>query len=656
MRWARTTGTRLAATLLGLLLAACAQGEGQETDLSQASLEELMNVKVTTVSKRLEVLADAPAAIYVITHDDIRRSGMTSLPEVLRLAPGVEVAQVASAMWAISIRGDKNIFANKLLVLVDGRSVYSPSFSGVVWEELDVPLEDIERIEIIRGPGATMWGANAVNGVINIITYSSAATHGGVLSIGGGSYEHWRSFARYGDRVGKHGNYRIYVQHARRGNLARTALPEAQDGWNSTRGGFRSDWQLSAADSLTVQGDVQRSLPAKELLGPSPDAPYPGYGESRGGNLLGRWTHAFSARSTLSMQSYLDVTRENIVGMIGLSHTTADLDVQHNFVAGRHALIWGGGMRVIQQDTTGSLYFRFVHPKATRYLESGFVQDEIVFGRAALTVGSKFEANSFTGVETQPTVRVLVRASPRLAAWASVSRAARTPSEVEREAYSLMPGFTTPWGTLLTVIFMGNPHPRAEHLVAYEVGVRSEVARGVQFDMAAFLNRYDHLVTLRLYDITNPALPVMMLQNGGSGRAYGVETSATWLPRKGVKLWGSYSWLRTSQHDPFGMPSFSKPGDNPDHQFQAHASLSPRRQVELDAGLYFTSRLAGQAVGKHARVDLRLGWRPSERWELSVVGQNLADGTHVEYVTTIQQAPILVRRSVFAKVTFQVHD
>ena len=637
----------LAAAIAAVALGTAAQ---QPPDLSEATLEELSNIKVTTVSKKEQILSRTAAAVFVITQDDIRRSGLTTLPEVLRLAPGVQVAQIASGTWAVSVRGDNAVFANRLLVLVDGRTVYTPSFSGVFWTEQDIPLEDIERIEVIRGPGATMWGANAVNGVINIITYSAADTSGGLVSAGGGSWQHSRIYARYGGPAGTRGSYRFYFQHARRGDLPRPHTTDGNDDWNTSRAGFRSDWLLSSRDSLTVQGDVLRAKPDNDAQHAAPEAPFPGYAIHQAGNVLARWTHSFRNRSTLVTQFYLDSARQTFPDLLRLNHTTIDFDVQHSFTWGRQQVIWGGGIRTVDQRTWGTPFFHFADPMQRRNLYSGFVQDEITIGPASLTLGSKFEANSFTGLEIQPTARIRVKASHRLTAWAAVSQAARTPSELEAEAQFAMPGFPSPWGTPAAVILLNNPKPRAEHLLAYEFGLRLEPMRHLRVETAAYYNRSGQAVMLQPVAVLGPVL-VAMLQNGGVKRTFGFETTATWIPARRLKITGSHSWLRPTFHGS-GMLMFSTPGDNPRHQFQLHSALSLPRSVDVDTGLYFVDRLPGLPVPAYARLDLRLAWRPREKWEISVASHNLLDDQHPEFFT-LQPTTIDVPRSAFAQVTYR---
>ncbi|MBZ5512065.1 MAG: TonB-dependent receptor [Acidobacteriia bacterium] len=625
-------------------------------DLTEATIEELMNITVTTVSKKEQTLTSAPAAVYVITQEDIRRSGVTSLPEALRLAPGVQVAQLTSSDWAVSIRGANSRFANKLLVLVDGRTVYTPSFSGVFWAEQDLLLEDIDRIEVIRGPGASLWGTNAVNGVINIITRPADETNGGFVGGGVGSWERATLFARYGGRAGDHGNYRVFIKHARRADLADTGALGVDDSWNSTRGGFRADWKLNRqADAITFEGEGYQSAP--DVFAPGPSLPFPGLASSQGGNLLARWQHRLSNGSEFSARVYFDETRQSFPEVMDLRHDTLDLDFQYNARVGKkHDLVWGGNFRNIRQRTWGTPAIHFDPPARTFHIFSGFVQDEITLSPAlVLTLGTKFESDTLAGVSAQPTARILFAPSTRHSFWAAISRAMRSPSELEAEAHFTLPGFPTPWGWPKYVQLLGNPDPVSEELVAYEVGYRTRPARHWLIDAALFFNRYHHLANFGLaqHMPVTPDLIPLVTTNTVSANSHGAELSATYTPWSRWKITGSYSWLHFSRERAGEFPEFSGSGDNPAHQFQIHSYLSLPGKVEFDSHLYFVDRLPTQPVPRYTRVDLRLGWRPNQHLECSLAGQNLLDSAHREFFTGIQGAPLEVRRSVFARFSWR---
>lgn len=644
-----------------LLLTVLAPAQ-QKPDLTQVSIEDLLQMKVTTVGKREQTLSTAAAAVYVISQEDIRRSGATTIPDALRLAPGVQVAQISSKSWVVTIRGSGSVYANKLLVLIDGRSIYSPSYSGVFWDEQDLLLEDIDRIEVIRGPGATLWGTNAVNGVVNIITRAAAETQGTLAGVGTGSYERGFGYVRYGAALGQHGHYRVYGKYARRFDLlSATTGKSALDSWASARLGFRSDWKLASSDSLTLQGDLYRGTADHDLLSGLPSPEYAvllaGVSPFRGGNLLARWQRVLPGGSQLAAQFYYDDDRQTIP-VLYLRNRTFNFDFQHNLHwRRRHDLVWGGGFRTVRQLTDGTPLFRFEPPDRTYRLFSGFAQDEIELlpNRLKLALGSKFESNEFTGVEIQPNVRLLVQPSSRQALWFSVARAARSPSELETAVRGQIPGF----GLAPAIEVLGNPHAKAEDLLAYEVGYRIEPRRRLSLDVAAFSNRYQHLSTFEMA-AEQPGFPALVRFNVGNGmdaRAYGLEITTAFEPVQWWKLTGGYTWLLSTQQQTrraVVVLSASEPGDNPQHQFQAHSYCSLPRDLELDLNLFFVDKLPAQGIPHYTRVDARLGWKPSQHWELSFAGQNLLDPAHAEFFEVSTQAvPTLVRRSFYGKMTWR---
>ena len=646
---------RLRASLalcVGAILIGSPWARGQQPpDLGSATIEELLNMRVTTVAKRDQPLSSAAAAVYVITREDIRRSGLETLPEVLRLAPGVEVAQISANTWAISIRGFNSRFANKLLVLIDGRTVYSPTYSAVFWNEQDLLLEDIDRIEVIRGPGATMWGTNAVNGVINIITRSAEETEGALLGAGTGTLQSFATYARYGSSAGKRGHYRLYVKHARRVNLPLIRGGSGDDGWTGSRGGFRSDWALDAFNSLTVQGDATGGQPSRTT--PLSISGFPGYSSFAGGNLLARWRHLTPGGSEVSVQAYYDQARENFPGIIELRHDTFDLDVQHNLSLGaRHNMVWGGTFRNVRQRSWGTPIASLVPAARTVRIFSGFLQDEIALRASTLYLiaGSKFESNHFTGVEIQPTVRLLFTPSKRQALWAAVSRAMRSPSEVETTIRNLLP-IPTPGGSALASL-SGNPRARSEELLSYEMGYRIQPRDHFSLDTAAFVNRYHHLAGLEVTPLppTAPGIVPLTLSYSGRGRTYGVEVSAAYAPAKVWRLSGSYTWLRP-QFPSGGINAYPAVSD-PRHQLQIHSLLSLTRGVELDSHVYFVGAQPVMGIERYTRLDIRLGWKTNEHVEWSLTGQDLLDSAHPEFFTGIS-VPLEVRRSVFAKMTWR---
>src|SRR5437879_4231967 len=394
----------LALAMVTLLFVASSPAQNK-IDVTTMSVEDLMNMQVTSVSKRTQKVADAAAAIFVLTQEDIRRSGATSIPEALRLVPGLEVARIDQNKWAIGSRGFNGRFDNKLLVLIDGRSVYTPLFSGVYWNVQDVMLEDVDRIEVIRGPGATLWGANAVDGVINVITKKAKATQSAVVTAGAGTDERAAGGVRYGGKLGDNTYYRAYTKYFDWGPSAYPSGMTAHDGWDALRGGFRADWTPAGANSLTLQGDVYRTRFDETLTVASLSAPYsntfPNNGKYSGGNILGRWNHT-SEGSSMSLQMYYDNTTITDHSLFGDHQNILDLDFQHGFHVGdSQQFVWGLGYRSIHDKNDASFTVSLQPNQVTLNQFSTFLQDEIslVDNRLQFTRGSKFEHNKFTGFE-----------------------------------------------------------------------------------------------------------------------------------------------------------------------------------------------------------------------------------------------------------------
>src|ERR1700676_2221932 len=539
-----------------------AQGTQKVPDVTTMSVEDLMNMQVTSVSKRTQKVADAAAAIFVITQEDIRRSGATSIPEALRLVPGLEVARIDQNKWAIGSRGFNGRFDNKLLVLIDGRSVYTPLFSGVYWNVQDVMLEDVDRIEVIRGPGATLWGANAVNGVINIITKSAKLTQGAVATAGVGTDERTAEAARYGGKIGDNVYYRAYTKYSDwEPTVAATGM-NASDGWHALRGGFRVDSTPMRADSLTVQGDLYRTVYGETLTVPTLSAPYsstfPNSGSYTGGNVLGHWNHAF-ARSSTSLQMYYDDTNTVDNSLFTDHEGVFDLDFQHDLHVGEsQEFVWGLGFRSIQ-DSNGSSFtvsLRPNHSSLNQY--SGFLQDEVSLfdKRLRVTFGSKFEHNKFTGFEVEPNVRFVGILSKNQSVWAAISRAVRTPALTEEGLQlneAVIPAGIPPFNSPLplTVSILGSSQFKSENLLAYEVGYRVQATSTFSADIATFYNSYANLRSAEPGTPfvegnptpTNVVLP-FVASNKMSGGTYGAELFADWRVVPKWRLLGSYSYLQ----------------------------------------------------------------------------------------------------------------
>ncbi len=629
-------------------------------ELKKLSVEELLDIDVTSVSKYPEKLSEAAAAVAVLTQDDIHTSGFTSIPEVLRLVPGLDVARVDSHTWAISSRGFNDIFANKLLVLIDGRTVYTPLFSGVFWEVQDTLLEDIDRIEVVRGPGATLWGANAVNGVINIITKSARDTQGLLISSGGGTEDRGFASVRYGVQLDENAFLRIYAKYFDR---AASVLPddtEAHDAWDMYRAGFRLDWEPTKQNSFTVQGDAYTGNQDETYLVPTKKFPFSANIEATddvsGGNVLGRWSHSFSADSQLTVQAYYDRTERNSP-IFGEKRDTGDVDLQHRFALGdRQDVIWGLGFRTTHDVVANSLNVSLLPDSRTLNLYSGFVQDEIsiVPERFRLTLGSKFEHNDFTGFEIQPSARVLWTPGYSQTFWASVSRAVRTPSRAESDI-RLNPAPPVPLPPGSITIF-GNPNMVSEELLAYEFGYRVQPIDQLKFDLTAFYNDYDDLRTLEPI-VPGPVSP-SKVANNLFGESYGTEISATAQVTKRWRLQGSYSFLEVQLHRKAGSHDNSTEatteGSSPRNQFFIRSLLDLGWNIQFDSTLRYVDVVPAQKIPSYLTLDLRLAWLPRKDLEIAIVGQNLLDDRHPEFAPTfIGTQQTEVERSIYGTVVWR---
>ncbi len=635
-------------------------------DFSSLSIEELMQVPLA-VSRTDEHLFQTPAAAHVITSEDIRRSGATSIPEALRGAPGIEVGRVDEHTWAITARGFNDTFANKLLVMIDGRTVYTPLFSGVFWDVQDTVLEDIDRIEIIRGPGSTLWGANAVNGIINIVTKTAAQTQGGLISAGAGSSELGFGTVRYGGKVSDDVHYRAFVKYFDREG---TRLPpNTEDGdWQMLRGGFRVDWvpglsyenNAAPLNEYTLQGDIyagdvdQYFHTTRFSPGLAENITVRDVQKMDGGNILGRWTHRFSDEADLRVQGYYDRTHRRVV-IFGEQRDTFDLDFQNRFKVGsRNSIVWGAGYRVTADETTVTPTVGLNPQARTLNLFSGFVQDEwtLVEERVRLTIGSKIEHNELSGWEVQPGARLLWTPAKNQSAWASVTRAVRTPSRAEDDVQInavVAPG--------VAAAILGDRGVEAEKLIAYEVGYRVQPTRDLSFDAALFYNDYHELVTL---EFVLPPPGFALAQRVGNrmhGETYGAELAADWQPLTWWRWRGSYTFFEMDLHRSRSSnnPQNENPeGRSPQHQFSVRSSVDLPYDMEFDLGLRYVDSLSTLSVPSYFSLDARLAWRPRQNFEIAIVGQNLLDDAHPEFKpTTIRSLPVEVERAVYGKLTWK---
>jgi iron complex outermembrane receptor protein len=674
---ATRAGRIFLAGFLSVLLAGStvAQNSRNVPDVTAMSMEDLMNLQVTSVSKRTQKVADAAAAIFVITQEDIRRSGATSIPEALRLVPGLEVARIDQNKWAIGSRGFNGRFDNKLLVLIDGRSVYTPLFSGVYWNVEDVMLEDVDRIEVIRGPGATLWGANAVDGVINVITKRAKSTQSAVVTAGAGTEERAAGGVRYGGKLGDNTYYRAYTKYFDWGPSAYPSGITAHDGWDALRGGFRADWAPAGTNSLTLQGDIYRTRFDETLTTASLSAPYsntfPNDGKYSGGNILGRWNHT-SEGSSMSLQMYYDNTTITDHSLFGDHQNILDIDFQDGFhVSDSQQFVWGLGYRSIWDKNDASFTVSLQPNQVTLNQFSTFLQDEIslVDNRLQITLGSKFERNEFTGFEIEPNARLLWNLTPNQSIWTAVSRAVRTPALTEeglRLNSQVIPPGTPANPTPLpgVVAVFGSHQFNSEDLVAYELGYRVQATSNLSLDIATFYNNYSNLRTAEPgapFVEGSPAPTDIVIPfvagNKMSGGTYGVELFADWKVVPKWRLVGSYSYLQMDIHknkdsqDP--TPDIPN-GSSPRHQWYLRSSIDLPKHLEQDTTLRFVDQLPSLNVPSYYSLDAHLGWRPVTKLELSIGGQNLLNNWHFEFMPDfVNTSPTVVKRSIFGSITWK---
>ena len=584
------------------------------SDLNGLSIEELARIDVSSVSKSAQPLSDAPAAIFVITHDDIQLTGATTVPDLLRLAPNLQVAQITANSDAISARGFNGSAANKLLVLVDGRTVYTPFFSGVFWDSLTAPVDDIDRVEVISGPGATLWGANAVNGVINITSKKSSDTQGGLLEVGGGNLERQVNL-RYGGRLSDDLTWRAYVGASDWSHSNTAAGLDAHDGWNRYQGGFRADW-ARPKDLITVQGDVYRGA-EEQLVG--------AHQIISGDNVLGRWTHTADDGSTLQVQAYYDYLRRSVAGRFADYLSTYDLDMQHSFtLAGAHQIVWGGGYRITRDDfpiTPQPPLIQFFDPqRRTLGFGNVFAQDTVSLAPLKLTVGLKLENSAYSGLEALPSVRMSWKVTDQTLLWAAISRAVRAPSRLDRDFVQISPRVT---------ITGGNFQP--EKVIAYEAGYRGQPSPRSSLSVSVFYNVYRDL---RSFEFSPGGVLPLTIENGMEGETWGVEAWGAYQVTRRWRLSAGFNWLHEDLKFKPGssrIGGVQTAGDDPRYQGSLRSTLSLTDRLTLDLDLRGVGAPPAPASPAYAELGARIGWAISDRVELSIRGDNLLHDHHAEF-------------------------
>lgn len=629
-------------TVLGGGFARSVVAEDELPSLESLSVKDLMQMEVSSASRKAQMLSDTAAAAFIISQDDIRRSGATSIPEALRLAPGVEVAQIGPSSWAITARGFNGKYANKLLVLMDGRSVYTPLFSGVFWDLQDTMMEDIERIEVIRGPGAVMWGANAVNGVINIITKKAKDTQGNLIAAGGGNQEQGFVGYRYGGQVGHDGHYRVYAKALERAPYLGSDGRRLHDDWRSAQTGFRLDQRLSNDHRFTVQGDVYRknvgitSRPISVL--PPFNAGFDADDRAEGANLLARWEGSFDDGSEFKLQAYYDRVHFNSV-LLSDSQDMFDLDFQHRLHPGAsHDLMYGANYRFIHSNADGTGAIAYTSESLGYHNGSVFVQDDITLidNTLRLTLGTKLEESHFGHTQVQPNARLLWTPNAQHSVWASVSRAARTPSRGEAQANiavgTLPTGYPAPFDQL-QLLALPNPDLKAEKVVAVEIGYRTQWSERFSTDLTVFSNHYTDLIMFRrgAFNPLNLSQGFVWSNFSNEVATRGLEVAADWHVLDWMRLSGNYTHLKMEL--PHDVNNVDTAGLSPRHRGAVRWQMDVGEQVKLDLTMRHVGRLSAvdRAVPGYTAFDARLAYEPVSGMELSVAAQNLFAPKHLEY-------------------------
>jgi len=657
--------------IFALALLAAEARASDEVDLSadrilEFEIEDLLDIRVTSIVKAKRKLSEISAAISVITGEDMRRAGHTSIAEALRMVPGFHVAHIDANKWSVSSRGFAGRFTDKLLVLVDGRSVYTPLFAGVFWDVQDTFLPDLDRIEVIRGPGATLWGANAVNGVVNVLTKSARDTQGLLVYGAGGLQEAGLGGFRYGGRLRDDaGFFRVFVKAVARDDFADAAGTDTADEWHQVRGGFRVDAEPGEDDSLTVSGEIYAGQSGEQQRIPTFSDPFlavvNGEEEVAGGHLLARWKRRLAEDADFELLAWFDRT-ERSTPIVGEERSTFEVDFQHRFSprAG-HRLLWGVAYRVTTDRIRSTQAVAFDPTGRTDQLVSGFVQDEITLldERLVVTLGTKLEHNDYSGFEIQPGARALYRVHERHSMWAAITRAVRTPSRADHDV-TITAAVFDPGSGPTAAKFVGSRGMDSEEMLALEFGYRVQPTPDLMVEFAGFLNLYEGLRTAEpgapFGDGPPPhtTLP-SVFTNGMDGDVYGVEVSASWEATEYLRLVASYSFLRlaldadATSTDPNAEAG---EGESPRNQAQLRAILDLSERWEADVAVYYVDSLPALRVGSYVRLDARVGWRPNEKTLVELVLRNALDDQHPEFSSELPfTQPTEVETALFVRFT-----
>jgi iron complex outermembrane recepter protein len=667
--WTRTTRTRVAIGVIGLLTAGfggTAYAQKTPVDLNAMSLEELMSVVVTSAGKKDQRLGDAAAAVYVITAADIQRSHGLTIVDLLRQVPGILVARENTGEWSISIRGFNDKHANKLLVLMDGRSLYSPLYTGIEWDVQDTLIEDVDRIEVVRGPGASLWGANAVNGVINIITKSAKDTQGAAVTYHAGLTDKSTIAARWGGSFGTNAHFSVFSKYFTRGSMALADGTTPSGGWTGMRYGGQLDWTPTPRDQVRISSQLFRSSLNEtddEITSflPPFESTVEEHDRTTAGFVLGRWSRTQSDRAELNVQFFYDRIRQ----YDGLGNDkdeaieTLDLEAQQRWRGGRHDVVFGGGLRVVRDHVDAAFDSWFTPERHTALTQNLFVQDEVGIAAVRLTLGSKIEWNEYTGAEVQPTARLLWTLSPAHTVWGSVSRAVRVPSRTEMHQQSVESIELDDDDQLRYELLSGTPTLQPEKLTSSEIGYRFAAAKGISVDTTAFHNVYDDLYTLEVGAAVATTFPAEGLQtplfrdNLGYARVQGIEVVGTWSANDSLRVIGSYTHLR--------MQAFRRDestdeniGSLPDHNarnlFYLRADLHAAFGVDLSPELRFVGKIVGQEVPAYLDANVHVSRAVGVHWRLGVSFDNLLYGDRSEWDG---EGGFVLPRSVRAKLEWR---
>jgi iron complex outermembrane receptor protein len=663
----------VAATLVAVCLGFTAnRGEAQEAkpDISNLSLDSLTSMEITSVSRKEQKLTEAAAAIFVITNEDIRRSGLTSVAELLRTVPGLDVAEIDANKWPITARGFGERYPDKMLVLLDGRTLYSPLTSGVSWDVQETLLQDIDRIEVIRGPGATLWGSNAVNGVVNIITKGARDTQGGLLEGNFANADRNGGAVRYGGAIGSKGHYRVFAKYFDRDGSPTTDGHPASDKWNDLRGGFRSDWNLSSKTTATLQGDVYRGRAGTTVLGiiSLPDALNGDFMDqtiTTGGNVLGRWSRNSEHLDT-TVQGYFDLANRDETGVLGEFRRAFDIDFVQDFhPESRHDFTWGADFRYSEDRTVGSMNISFNPVGRNTSLYGLFGQDvlSLASNKLKLTLGTKLEHSFYDGFSLQPNLRMVYVPSGHASTWIAISRASESSSRTDADSRSNHDAQFNSTGILTVASDFGSLGIPTEDVVAYEAGSRFQPNHFLALDLVTFYNSYTNRHTHEpgtpyFEGLISSKLLVLPTYTASNiyGETQGIEMLARAQPTHNWELSGSYTLFQIHLHRKSSSQDFDTiaecEGSTPTHKFQLHSLLTLPHKLEVDSSVFYVGRIAGPEISGYTRLDVRAGWKPRSNVEISAGGRNLLQARHAEFGSGELVEAMPVGRTAYVKATW----